>query len=323
MRLQGGHVLKDSGGLGSFWAGVRLKQRYGMGVVEPLFTDTMVERADLYRFLIEGAAWLFDLPKPHDLLRDALALPPVTKATIPARKEALSRLRAATRERIPGLTWLADGRTPWEVFRDVRFIGSNRAAVCAKALKRTLADGYIRDRYDLATTTVHVGIDAFEAWRLAELRKAVPNFRWDAPLCWEPHWDKAQMREALPALGIRESVAYMLGETHDNCSGGCVQKGQGGWAKLHRDDPTTFNYNADEESDWQADIGNTTVAVLRDRSLEGRKAEAERRGLPVIPNVAPLTLRQLEARIFAGQEIEHLDVRGCGCMVDYASATED
>src|SRR6185503_1956410 len=42
---------------------------------------------------------------------------------------------------------LADGRNPWEVFKDERFLGNSLADPCSKILKRELIDRYLADHY--------------------------------------------------------------------------------------------------------------------------------------------------------------------------------
>src|SRR5690554_1995236 len=42
---------------------------------------------------------------------------------------------------------LQDGRTPWQVFRDVRFIGNQQKAQCSHFLKRVPVRGYMRRTY--------------------------------------------------------------------------------------------------------------------------------------------------------------------------------
>ena len=49
------HIVSYSGGLGSFMAAKRVIDLYGRTGVQLLFTDTMTEDPDLYRFLDETA----------------------------------------------------------------------------------------------------------------------------------------------------------------------------------------------------------------------------------------------------------------------------
>ncbi|WP_431921389.1 hypothetical protein [Nonomuraea jabiensis] len=52
------HVIQMSGGLGSFFAAVRVAERYGTSAMTLLFADTTVEDPDLHRFLRDAAAFL-------------------------------------------------------------------------------------------------------------------------------------------------------------------------------------------------------------------------------------------------------------------------
>ena len=84
------HIIFFSGGVGSYFTAKRVVQRYGAENVILLFTDTLIEDKDLYRFINETA----------------------------------KKLGAE-------LVWEKDGRTPWEVAFDVRFLPNSRVAVYA------------------------------------------------------------------------------------------------------------------------------------------------------------------------------------------------
>src|SRR5689334_1338058 len=53
-----------------------------------------------------------------------------------------------------------DGRTPFEVYWDVHFLGNSRLAPCSKILKQRPARRWLQEHADPAATTVYVGIDA-------------------------------------------------------------------------------------------------------------------------------------------------------------------
>src|SRR5262245_54859250 len=64
---------------------------------------------------------------------------------------------------------IADGRTPWQVFRDERLLGNTHADPCSKRLKRELLAQWLPENCDPADTTVYFGIhaseyDRFERW---------------------------------------------------------------------------------------------------------------------------------------------------------------
>lgn len=73
------------------------------------------------------------------------------------------------------VTRIAEGRTPWEVFTDKRFLGNSKVDPCSLVLKRQLCDRWLKDNCDPDDTVVTVGIDWTEAHRftrLAERRAA-------------------------------------------------------------------------------------------------------------------------------------------------------
>jgi 3'-phosphoadenosine 5'-phosphosulfate sulfotransferase (PAPS reductase)/FAD synthetase len=63
------------------------------------------------------------------------------------------------------LTRIAEGRTPWQVFNDVRYLGNTRADPCSRVLKREVCDRWLAKNCDPAKTTVYVGIDWTEEHR--------------------------------------------------------------------------------------------------------------------------------------------------------------
>ena len=46
------------------------------------------------------------------------------------------------------LTVIAEGRTPWEVFFDSRFLGNSRVGNCSRILKREFIRKWIEERYE-------------------------------------------------------------------------------------------------------------------------------------------------------------------------------
>src|SRR5258708_11795632 len=119
-----------SGGIGSWLAAKRVASKYGTDALTLLFTDTLIEDADLYRFLPEAAS------------------------------------------NIGGqLVRIAEGRTPWEVFRDEKYLGNTRADPCSRILKRQMADRWLAKNCDPSYTTVYVGIDISEVHRYERLRQ--------------------------------------------------------------------------------------------------------------------------------------------------------
>jgi len=68
---------------------------------------------------------------------------------------------------------LADGRTPWQVFRDERYIGNSRVDPCSKILKRNLCFRWLEQHCKPEETIVYLGIDWTEIHRF---ERAKPYF---------------------------------------------------------------------------------------------------------------------------------------------------
>ncbi|GAB7048414.1 hypothetical protein JCM9534A_35400 [Catenuloplanes indicus JCM 9534] len=54
---------------------------------------------------------------------------------------------------------VADGRTPWQVFADQRFLGNSRIAPCSTFLKQRPCRAWLTTHADPADTILYVGID--------------------------------------------------------------------------------------------------------------------------------------------------------------------
>lgn len=255
-----------SGGIGSWAAAKRVAERHGTGSLTLLFTDTLIEDADLYRFLNVAARNVYQ-NSPMDFVR------------------------------------IAEGRTPWQVFRDNKMIGNTRADLCSRILKREMGDGWLAANCDLADTVVYLGIDWTEGHRFdtgkgrgAKFRYARMGWRAEAPLCDPPYLDKRDMLRLARENALQPSRAYEQGFAHDNCGGLCIKAGQGHFATLLEMRPDVYRQHEAEESD--PIFGGHTI--LRDR--RGKKTTR-------------LSLRQLRERIEAGGPVDRLDIGGCGCFV--------
>lgn len=268
-RLQTKHqrVVMFSGGIGSWAAAKRVAERHGTDGLILLFTDTLIEDEDLYRFLDEAAA------------------------------------------NVGGqLVKIAEGRTPWEVFFDERFLGNSLVDPCSKILKRQMADRWLAQNCDPATTIVYVGIDWTEQHRYIGLsaRRAADGWRYDAPLCEPPYiFGKRQVLEWCEREGIHVPRLYKLGFSHNNCGGFCIKAGQAHFARLLRFMPERYAHHERKEQEIRAFLGKP-VTILTDRSGDGEKK--------------PLTLQELRGRITGGAQIDLLDEGGCGCFVDSEAA---
>lgn len=274
-------VVMFSGGLMSWAAGKRAIERFGADHTTLLFTDTLVEDADLYRFLEEGAA---NIGAP--------------------------------------LVRLAEGRTPWQVFRDEKIIGNTRVDPCSKILKRNLSLKWLNDNADPDITTLVFGIHFEEQHRLETIdhkgrpRGVVPRYAalgwrhvW-APMCDAP-WMRAQdIRAWARDCGIEPSRAYDEGFMHDNCGGWCIKAGEGHFAHLYRTRPAVYLANEAEEEAFNASRpGRRRQTVL---APERRQSDGSMKRVP-------MSMREFREALEAGWQPNLFDHGGCGCFLDEAA----
>lgn len=199
------------------------------------------------------------------------------------------------------LVRIAEGRTPWQVYRDRRFLGNSRRDPCSVALKRQPADSWLKANCDPADTTIYVGIDWTEEYRFIRLRdlRARDGWIYKAPMCEAPFVLKADMLRELKAEGIIPPRLYREGFSHNNCGGFCCKAGQGQFANLLRVKPALYLQHESEEESLRAYLGKD-VSMMTDRRGDGKKK--------------PLTMRTLRLRIEAGEQIDAFDIGGCGCF---------
>jgi 3'-phosphoadenosine 5'-phosphosulfate sulfotransferase (PAPS reductase)/FAD synthetase len=233
------HVVQFSGGLGSFWSAFRVIEKYGPDNVILLFADTLIEDADLYRFLADACRF-FGLP----------------------------------------LVRVADGRTPLEVFRDVRFLGNSRVAPCSKYLKQLPCRQWLRENCDPDETTIYVGIDRTEAQRVPQIVRGWSPWTTSFPVAKRPHWTKDRMIRECARLGIEPPRLYKLGFKHNNCAAMCVRAGQRHWLHLLKVFPDRYAYMERAEAELRKELGDVTIlrrqvnGVRQNYSLSQHRAEA-------------------------------------------------
>ena len=197
------------------------------------------------------------------------------------------------------LVKVAEGRDPWQVFFDVRFLGNSRVDPCSRILKREFLRRWLDEHCDPATTTVYLGIDWTEAHRFKRAQRYWEPWRVEAPLCEPPYLLKDDMLAALRAEGIRPPRLYELGFSHNNCGGFCVKAGQAHFALLYRTMPERYLYHERREQELRDFLGKD-VAILVDRSGGGAR---------------PMTLREFRERLEANdKQLDLFEWGGCGCF---------
>jgi 3'-phosphoadenosine 5'-phosphosulfate sulfotransferase (PAPS reductase)/FAD synthetase len=194
------------------------------------------------------------------------------------------------------ITRIADGRNPWEVMRDVRMIANSAIDPCSKHLKRQLLDRWHREHCLEMTTTIYLGLDWTEGHRLKRTRAALAPWNVEAPMMWEPFWDKTRMFCELTKIGIEPPRLYKMGFPHNNCGGFCVKAGQAHFAHLLRTMPDRYRWHEEQEAKMRELVGDHSIIRMKGQ---------------------PVSLREFRELIEAGKEYDPLEWGGCGCAVDY------
>jgi hypothetical protein len=204
------------------------------------------------------------------------------------------------------LVVVVDGRTPFEVFHDRRFLGNARQANCSEELKIKPCRAWLDANCDPALTTLYVGIDWSEQHRIPANRLGWRPYRIEFPMVDAPYVDKRGMLKLLDAEGITRPVAYAEGFPHNNCGAqGCVRGGQAYWRLMLRARREAYLQSEVQEQDLREHLG-ADVAILRDRTSG---------------QVRPMTLREFRERqedapgMFDGDEWG-----GCGCFTGGVAA---
>lgn len=194
---------------------------------------------------------------------------------------------------------LTDGRTPWDVFIDKRFIGNSRIAPCSSELKTKQVAAWLRANAAPDDPLV-LGMDWSEADRI---ERAVANWapRPVISLLIKFKVYRWQHQAILQRHGIKPARLYDLGFLHNNCGGGCVRAGQEQWERLYRWNPGRYRWHESEEARAFKAIGPTARPFLK-------KIE---KGV-----TRYLTLREFREFLDAGGQTDLFTEPGCGCFVD-------
>ena len=196
---------------------------------------------------------------------------------------------------------IKDGRDPWAVFRDERFIGNTRVDICSRVLKRELLDKWVKEHYGPEEVVCYIGVDWTEAHRYDRLAPRKLPYIYKAPMCDDPYISKPEMMAILATDGIRPPRLYDLGFAHNNCGGFCVKAGHATFKRLLEKLPERYAYHEKQEESLRQHIGKD-VAIMKDR----RGGESR-----------PMTMREFRERLTTEDlQIDLFDIGGCGCDID-------
>lgn len=270
------HVVMMSSGAGSAGAAKRVAERYGTDCLTLLFADVNGEHGDNYRFLREASEW------------------------------------------VGGRLVVIDngGKTIWQVFSEVKFLGNSRIDPCSKILKRQPMRKWLEDNCQSESTIAYLGFDWTEEHRYERALRFWDPWTMEAPLGmpsvekWQPLVDKSQILSMLTSAGIEPPLLTRQGFPHANCGGGCVKAGIKQFKKLLEVDPAEYAKWEWNEQRMRKQLGD--VSILLDRR-GGQKR--------------PMPLKELRIRVQSEQQLDcggaEEEWGACNCFTPIDEGDED
>jgi hypothetical protein len=217
------------------------------------------------------------------------------------------------------LVRVCDGRDPWEVFKDNRWIGNSRVAQCSHELKQKMCKDWIKANYEPDECIIYVGIDWSEVHRMEAIQEGWKPYRAEAVLTEPPYIDKDFIFEKMAEQGIRKPRLYEMGFSHNNCGGFCVRAGQGHFINLLKQMPDRYKYHEAKEQEMRDYLDNQEVSILSKQVFSHYQTiEFDDGDIQKVAKYKkiPYTLRELRLdwENGLGMQIEMDDIGGCGCF---------
>lgn len=203
---------------------------------------------------------------------------------------------------------VADGRTPWEVFFDERYLGNSRVDPCSRILKRELLDLWRDKNCNPAEDVIYVGYDWTEGHRAEKLLKYVHPWTYRFPLLEPPLMGKPQQFAACAAAAIEVPDLYKLGFQHNNCGGFCVKAGQAAFKLLLEKKPELYAFHEGKEQEFREFIGKD-VSILKHRGGP-KKGQT-------------YTMREFREHVQAKGEVDLFDWGACSCLSQPNTAKDE
>lgn len=195
------------------------------------------------------------------------------------------------------LVILRDGRDPWQVFKDDRFLGNSRLATCSKRLKQETCRKYIESIAE--EVVLYLGIDWQEAHRTDAIVNGWSPRKVEFPLMWEPWLSRPDFFALAEAEGLKPPRLYDMGFAHANCGGFCVKGGHSAFKHLLQHFPERYAFHEQKEEEMRKYL-EKDIAIMRDRS--GGKS-------------TPMTMREFRLRQAPNlTQLSLDDWGGCNCF---------
>ena len=166
------------------------------------------------------------------------------------------------------ITTQRDGRTPEEVFFELKFLGNSRFAKCSEDLKVKQTLIFIEEeRLKGIEPILYFGIGPHEKHRADNLSRHYEHFPLEPTKCCFPMIDSINCDLKVKYIienewKIKLPRMYELGFSHANCSGRCVRGGMRHYANLYLIWPDIFAKQEDMERRFNKEF-NLSVSILK------------------------------------------------------------
>lgn len=163
----------------------------------------------------------------------------------------------------------------WDVFFREGVMGNSRIDPCSRVLKRETAMAYLKDTYDFANTTLHVGIGYDEIDRMMSIQKryhsaglqvdailADDEYLKSKPLSWH---GMTTAQKCAETIGFVPFV-YSWGGNHNNCGGFCVKAGKAHMKNFLMNDRDTYLYHENREREFRQRFGTDATIMKEQRN---------------------------------------------------------
>ena len=197
---------------------------------------------------------------------------------------------------------LSDGRTPWDVYIDKRWIGNSRTAHCSTELKTKPVMKWL-GKNAAPDDPLVLGMDWSEMDRI---ERAQSNWapRPVISLINEYNVERPEFDLILNRYGIRKPRLYKQGYEHNNCGGFCCKAGLVQFERLYRTNPDRFAWHESEMNRAMDEIGPTAKPFLR----QVKSGDTHY-----------LSLTDFRQQLERGtMELPMFDDSGCGCFTSDA-----
>jgi hypothetical protein len=197
------------------------------------------------------------------------------------------------------LVTLTNGKTPFEIFKQEKFMGNSMVDPCSKILKREPLIKWFTAKFAVDEAQMHLGIDYSESHRLDSVQKRMLPYIYRSTLVEE---GRIISKDYSEQFGIKRPRLYDWKLGHNNCGGFCIKAGLGHYKALYEANPERYREFESKEQEVY-DVIDATYPFLK---------KTENKVL------RRLTLKQYREEFLTQGKVTALESQeygGCGCAI--------